>query len=42
MNWIEIKQMFCDDCNYYVQEEWTGGLDLNAIVYYCKCEGEEE
>ena len=34
--------MFCDDCNYYVQEEWTGGLDLNAIVYYCKCEGEEE
>lgn len=41
MNWVEIKQMFCDDCNYYVQEVWTGGFDIDSIVYYCMC-GEKE
>jgi hypothetical protein len=42
MNWVEMKQMFCDDCNHYVQEFWSGGFALGSIVYYCMCEEEEE
>lgn len=42
MNWVEMRQLYCDDCNYYVEEVWTGGFNMNSIVYYCLCEGEEE
>ena len=42
MNWVEMKQILCEDCHHYVQESWywvkNGNLD--DIVYYCECEEE--